>query len=161
MLADLLSRARPRGRPQLFRRPTATWRRYDELTQPVIGLLPVGDAIATLNPLLGQGISVAAWQARMLGQLLLEGDPTPVELLTRRYLERSAVAAQAAWELSELPNALMADPVAHAALTEAIRHDPAAHRRYVEVWHLLSAPTAAGASTAARVAAEYADLEVP
>lgn len=130
MIGHALRGAVPLGRATLFRKPTATWRRYDELDRPLTGLLPIGDAIAGLDPLFGQGISVATWQAAMLADLLAatrEG----LGRLTADYLRVSARACRAAWDLGRAVDEAAPD------LATAVGVDPVAHRAYVEAWHLL------------------------
>lgn len=55
-------------RPRVFRRPRAVWNRHDQ--HPVDGFIAVGDASSAPNPLLGHGISGAAWEARVLRDAL-------------------------------------------------------------------------------------------
>lgn len=140
MIADALADALPVGTVTLFRKPIATWRRYDELDQPLPGLLPIGDAVAGLDPLFGQGISVAAWQAEMLADLLTH-TPQSTGRLTTDHLRASAEACRSAWDLGRL--------VADAApdLARSVARDTAAHRAYVEAWHLLRPVTAVAAAT--------------
>jgi 2-polyprenyl-6-methoxyphenol hydroxylase-like FAD-dependent oxidoreductase len=99
-IADLLADASAVTEPHLFRRLNARWRRYDLLADPVAGFLPLGDSIATLNPLLGQGMSVAAWQASALADLVNAGRSGAE--LTSAYLAEAAEACRAAWTLAGL-----------------------------------------------------------
>ena len=49
----------------------STWRHYEEITMPD-GLVVLGDAICSLNPTYGQGMTAAVIEATQLGQLLTE-----------------------------------------------------------------------------------------
>jgi 2-polyprenyl-6-methoxyphenol hydroxylase-like FAD-dependent oxidoreductase len=145
VIGDLLADATPVSRPRLFGKPVATWRRYDRLSSPVEGFLPIGDAFATLNPLLGQGISVAAWQGAHLARLLAPVS-SPREI-TAPYLASAAAACRGAWTLMTLFNpppgsdAPRVDAAGWHELVAAVGHDAGAHRRYVGMWHLLESVT--------------------
>lgn len=146
VVADILADADVVTEPKLFRRFVAAWRRYDLLERPLRGYLPIGDAVASLNPLFGQGISVAAWQAAELSQHLdaigmVPADPT----WTTEYLKRSARVCMAAWSLGSVVDKFLTGgevaEFAHGdlrrALARVVRDDPEIHRRYVAMWHLI------------------------
>jgi hypothetical protein len=143
-IAELLGSAGAIGAPHLFRRLTARWRRYDLLPEPLPGFIPLGDSIATLNPLLGQGISVAAAQAAALASLLGE---SPRDGLERRYLTQAA-ACRDAWLLGGLLEPASGEDAPHfdwatyRAIGTLLENDRAFHRLYVGVWHLIE-PAAA------------------
>ena len=86
-IASLIEEAEPTTAPNLFRKTTATMRRYDLVDKPLTGFLPIGDAVASLNPLFGQGMSVASQQARELDDTLSAYREGSMELseLTSRY----------------------------------------------------------------------------
>jgi 2-polyprenyl-6-methoxyphenol hydroxylase-like FAD-dependent oxidoreductase len=145
VIADLLAEATPASRSRLFGKPTATWRRYDRLGTPITGFLPVGDAVASLNPLLGQGISVAAWQSAQLAYLLESASSLPG--ITGQYLAATAGACRDAWALTTLFNpppdsdAPRLDAADWSDVVDAVANDIQAHRRYVSMWHLLEPVT--------------------
>jgi 2-polyprenyl-6-methoxyphenol hydroxylase-like FAD-dependent oxidoreductase len=144
-IAALLEHATASGTPHLFRRTTATWRRYDHLNRPLVGFLPIGDAIGTLNPLFGQGVSVAAWQASGLADLLedvpISPDRKRLARLTAAYLRHAAMACRRAWTLGEhIDRAVLgsrADVDRRRAFSELIQNDSRLHTLYVRIWHLL------------------------
>ncbi|MGH9918374.1 MAG: FAD-dependent oxidoreductase, partial [Nitrososphaerales archaeon] len=72
-IAELLEQSEPLSEPTVFRRPVATWNHYEELTGSQLRLIPLGDSFVTLNPLFGQGISVAAGQAAALASVAQGG----------------------------------------------------------------------------------------
>lgn len=140
-VGDLLRSARVVVPPKVFGKPTAVWRHYEQQPMPVTGLLPLGDAVGSLNPLFGQGVSVAAWQAAGLEAAVRSSASTGE--LTRRHLDQMAAACGAAWALmnvyappegSDLPRL---DDDEWQTLAGRVREDVSAHRRYVGMWHLL------------------------
>lgn len=53
-----------------FHIPGTQIRRFDQMTEYPLGLLPLGDVIAYFNPLLAQGMTVAALHAETLGKTM-------------------------------------------------------------------------------------------
>ncbi|WP_216637267.1 hypothetical protein [Mycobacterium sp. GA-1285] len=72
-----LADAPPLGETHHRRFPTSVWRRYDKLSSFPKGLLVIGDAVCSLNPMYGQGMTSALLQARSLQQnLVSDGEPS-------------------------------------------------------------------------------------
>jgi 2-polyprenyl-6-methoxyphenol hydroxylase-like FAD-dependent oxidoreductase len=76
--------------------PTNQRRRYDRLKQFPDGLLVVGDAIASFNPLYGQGMSVAALEATEMRRCLQRGP----RKLARRFFRTANKVVAPAWEMA-------------------------------------------------------------
>ncbi|WP_331713110.1 FAD-dependent oxidoreductase [Mycobacterium kyorinense] len=76
-----------------YRFPSNRWRRYDKLARTPDGLLVVGDAMCSFNPVYGQGISVAAIEAIVLRHCLQHGDRN----LPRRFFHATAKEIRVAW----------------------------------------------------------------
>jgi 2-polyprenyl-6-methoxyphenol hydroxylase-like FAD-dependent oxidoreductase len=74
IMAGLRS-AEPLGDVSVFRYTGAVWRRYDQMPRFPTGFLVVGDALCSLNPIYGQGMTVAALQSLALRAYLRDGDP--------------------------------------------------------------------------------------
>jgi 2-polyprenyl-6-methoxyphenol hydroxylase-like FAD-dependent oxidoreductase len=83
------------GVPRAF--PSFSWHRYDQLTSLPQGYLVGGDAVCSLDPRFGQGMTVALAEAIALGEVL---DEHGVEDIGRRALAASQPAVQDAWDLS-------------------------------------------------------------
>lgn len=66
---------------------------YEELPQLPAGLLVIGDALCALNPVYGQGMTVAAMEAAALRRVLEEG---PIS--ERRYFNAAAAVIDVPWD---------------------------------------------------------------
>jgi 2-polyprenyl-6-methoxyphenol hydroxylase-like FAD-dependent oxidoreductase len=75
--------------------PASVWRHYEKLRHLPQGYLAIGDAVASLNPAYGQGMTVAALQARAL-QITLQEHWQP-QTLARRFFKRAARVVATPW----------------------------------------------------------------
>lgn len=76
-----------------YRFPSNRWRRYDKLTRTPDGLIVIGDAMCSFNPLYGQGMSVAAIEALILHDCLQQGAAD----LPQRFFSASAREIRRSW----------------------------------------------------------------
>jgi 2-polyprenyl-6-methoxyphenol hydroxylase-like FAD-dependent oxidoreductase len=76
--------------------PASRRRRYERLARFPRGLVAVGDAISSFNPVYGQGMSVAALEAVALRQTLTSGK----RRLSERYFKASGKIVDIAWDLA-------------------------------------------------------------
>jgi 2-polyprenyl-6-methoxyphenol hydroxylase-like FAD-dependent oxidoreductase len=86
----------PLDAPVAFRFPASVRRRYERLDRFPDGLLVVGDAVCSFNPIYGQGMSVAAVEALLLRRHLERGVvPQP-----RRFFGDLARTVDVPWEIA-------------------------------------------------------------
>ena len=143
VIAERVRRSVPHGEPRVFRKVKASWRRFDQAEGRVPGLLAIGDALAGLNPLFGQGISLIAGCAVALRDLVHQHGGDDLGYLTSSYFNASAEVVDTAWQLGALlDSALTVDHEGRAlnlsaALSELVAEDPEMHAHYVRIWHLL------------------------
>ncbi|MFS4583148.1 hypothetical protein [Phaeobacter sp. C3_T13_0] len=90
-----------------YRIASVRFNRFDQAKQPLPqGYLPIGDRIATFNPLYGQGMSVAALQCQALADALMQVTTNCASndwraALAPAYLPRAAAPAEAAWLIGQ------------------------------------------------------------
>ena len=97
-LADSLASARMLSQLRGFAIKSVRFRRFDRKASALpLGYFPIGDTIATFNPLYGQGMSVAALQAVALQQAL--SDHTAPAVQQTSYLTAAHRPADWAWKI--------------------------------------------------------------
>lgn len=72
-ISSALRAGEPFGGMTFHRYPASKWRRYDKLSKLPRGIVPFGDAVVSLNPTFGQGVTMAAIQAANLRLVLDSG----------------------------------------------------------------------------------------
>ncbi len=76
--------------------PATRRRRYEALDEFPDGLVVLGDAVASFNPVYGQGMSVACLEAVLLGHALADG----TDDLPRRFFDSASDVVDVAWLLA-------------------------------------------------------------
>jgi 2-polyprenyl-6-methoxyphenol hydroxylase-like FAD-dependent oxidoreductase len=94
-IADALRGAKPVTELQPSHFPYSVRRRYDKLDAFPTGLLATADAIASFNPMYGQGMTVAALEAVQLDEQLAKG-----RLDARRFFKAAHAIEDVAWKIS-------------------------------------------------------------
>ena len=93
-LARLLDTAEPLDEPATMKFASSRRHRYETLRQFPDRLFVCGDAIASFNPTFGQGITVAALQAEILGRM---GASVAAPGANRRFLREVSGLVDIAW----------------------------------------------------------------
>ena len=98
-IVDAVRAAEPVGDVVVQHYPASVWRRYDKVRRLPRGLLVIGDAVCSLNPVYGQGMSSAALQAKSLRRCLAEADGDDVG---PRYFRDAAKKLVSLWQANRL-----------------------------------------------------------
>jgi len=94
--------AEPLSELRTFRKPTANRRKAWEAAKWPERLVPIGDALSSVNPTYGQGMTVAACEADALAGLLdaRSADNAGLDGLASSYLTKAGEISGRAWSLS-------------------------------------------------------------
>jgi 2-polyprenyl-6-methoxyphenol hydroxylase-like FAD-dependent oxidoreductase len=151
-LYDAIKHAKPLSPITTIRFPAQRRRHYEKLRRFPDGLVVLGDAMCSFNPLYGQGMSVAALEAEALSDCLRErADLTG---LPRRFFRRAARIVDAPWMLATgadflYPGAAGKRPAGTGVLgwynvnvLELSGQDPQVQAKFLEVMHLTRSPFA-------------------
>jgi 2-polyprenyl-6-methoxyphenol hydroxylase-like FAD-dependent oxidoreductase len=95
VIADALVGATPVTDLQPSHFPASVRRRYDRMRRFPAGVLAIGDAIASFNPMYGQGMSVAALEAVQLRGMLERG-----RLDAHKFFAAAHRIEDVAWKIS-------------------------------------------------------------
>jgi 2-polyprenyl-6-methoxyphenol hydroxylase-like FAD-dependent oxidoreductase len=129
------------------RYPSSRWRRYDKTRLPG-GLLVVGDAFCSFNPIYAQGMTVAVLHALALRECLSSG----TQDLTRRFFGAAAKPTRLAWQMAVGGDLALPEISGTPALSTrlfnlyvdrvlaAAEHDVAAFDQFVLVAWLVDSP---------------------
>jgi 2-polyprenyl-6-methoxyphenol hydroxylase-like FAD-dependent oxidoreductase len=96
---NAVSAAKPLSEPVRFGYPVQVRRRFDRLKRFPAGLLVVGDAACSLDPVFGQGMTVACQEARALDRLL--GANTDPQLLRKRFFSGCQKIIETPWLITK------------------------------------------------------------
>jgi flavin-dependent dehydrogenase len=132
--------------------PASQRRRYERLGRFPDGLVPLGDAVCSFNPVYGQGMTLAALQAAELDQLLRERRGA-LAGLAGPYFRRIARHIDVAWQLSVGEDFRFPQTVGRKApgtdlvnsyvarVNRASHHDPVVSAAFLRVVNLIEPPS--------------------
>jgi 2-polyprenyl-6-methoxyphenol hydroxylase-like FAD-dependent oxidoreductase len=138
--------------PLPYRFPFSQRRRYEQLKQFPAGLLVMGDALCSFNPIYGQGMSVAACEALALDACLARAGGALGATLAHRFFRAAARVVDTPWALAV--GADLAIPQVEGPRPASVRfinwyvdklfvaaeRDANVARAFLEVAHLRAAP---------------------
>ncbi|TDC80733.1 FAD-dependent monooxygenase [Actinomadura sp. 7K507] len=144
----VLQDSKPLTDPVPYRFPASVRHRYEQLPRLPDGLLVIGDAVCTFNPVYGQGMSVAALEALVLRRhLKRETAPQPM-----RFQRDIGRIIDTAWTISakadlayqntgtRSPSRLIERYITR--IHQGATQDPALGRAFLRVAGLIDPPTA-------------------
>ncbi|RPF20020.1 FAD-dependent oxidoreductase [Myceligenerans xiligouense] len=144
---EVMEAGRPVDDPVQFRFPKSVRRRFDRMSDFPAHLLIVGDAMCSFNPVYGQGMTVAALESELIGELAGKG-----EIESGEYFARAAQLLDGPWAAStggdhaflgtELPEEVRQANAFIAQVHEAATHDPVVTRAFMRVAGLVDPPEA-------------------
>jgi 2-polyprenyl-6-methoxyphenol hydroxylase-like FAD-dependent oxidoreductase len=149
--ANFLGVAKIQGPVRSYRKLEASWRRYDKAQRFPDGLLVLGDAMTSFNPIFGQGMSIAWLQASALDQLLQARSEGQRGLsgLGTEYFPLAAQISKEAWNGSTLIDSEYEDVIGDRrpgteqrllymrALRTLLQEDPELHADYIGAGQLI------------------------
>jgi 2-polyprenyl-6-methoxyphenol hydroxylase-like FAD-dependent oxidoreductase len=108
---DLIKRGKRRGEISRFTFPESRRRHFNRMSVFPRGLVPLGDAVCRLNPVYAHGMTVAAKEAVILGEVLREcaSNDDPLDGLSCDYLQRIESVIDDPWIISSVPDLLYPD----------------------------------------------------
>jgi 2-polyprenyl-6-methoxyphenol hydroxylase-like FAD-dependent oxidoreductase len=147
---EALRSAEPVSPIRGYRFAHSQWRHYERMARLPEGLLVLGDAYCSFNPMYGQGITVSALQVELLGECLREG----LQGLPGRYYPRVSKLLKLPWSMGTSEDLRLPEVEGsrqpgmgllywygdHFQRLTAV--DDEAIRTFVQVMHMLKPPTA-------------------
>jgi len=143
-----LRSAQPLDNVAVFRNTGGVWRRYDRMQDFPAGLLVIGDSLCSLNPIYGQGMTMAALETLALQDYLREGCGDPLQ-----YFRAVAKHVGPTWAMNQsrdrVPSsaeerrslqARLATSTMNSAL-KAAQNDIVLTERFMRVAHLVDPPS--------------------
>lgn len=113
-----LRHAQPLSEVSTYRYPGGVWRRYDQMTRYPLGLVVIGDALCSLDPINGQGMTMATLHADILRRSMTR--PNYVD--PQGFYRQAASIIGPVWATNARPTVGPAAAEAGASLANRARH---------------------------------------
>jgi len=151
VIHEMLVQAESVSDLKTYKIPFGVWNRFDQMPGFPDGLLPMGEALASFNPMYGQGMSLAAGQALSLRDAITQGLDSN---LAARYFDACNTLNGVGWSVMETrdfaydstsgerPADLEDRWRAALAIRRLAEVDAELHALSVRVTHLLEPPSA-------------------
>ena len=151
VIYEKLARAKSVSDFKTYKIPYGIWNRYDQMPRFPGGLLPMGEAMTSFDPMYGQGISLSAAQALALRSTLAEN---PDSDMAAQYFAKCSNLNGIGWSVMETrdfahtstsgerPTDLEDRWRMGATIRSLGEQDPEVHALSVRVTHLLEPPSA-------------------
>ena len=148
---NVISGAEPLSDVFTYKFPSSLRRRYERLTRFPERYLVLGDAVASFNPIYGQGMTSAARQAKELDALLRQQQT--LTGLWRPFFQRIAKVVDIPWQMAagedfRYPETVGKKPpmtdFINAYLSKvhrATQHDTVVYSQFLKVMNLMAPPT--------------------
>jgi len=94
---DIITNTEPLTEIVTYKYPTSLRRSYEKLTRFPEGYLVIGDAVASFNPIYGQGMTSAAMQTRALDNALQQSN---LQGVWKLYFKQVAKVVDMPWQLA-------------------------------------------------------------
>jgi 2-polyprenyl-6-methoxyphenol hydroxylase-like FAD-dependent oxidoreductase len=149
LMTEAPALATPLSDVMLTRSTANRWHHYERASRPLGGLIAIGDAVCSLNPTYGQGMTVAAQSAVLLDRLLSKSGANDPTLGTRFFVEQAklielpwvvSTGADLQFETTEGKRSRLAGAVGLylGALFECAYVTPSVLHRVLRVMHLIA-----------------------
>ncbi len=148
---DVISHAEPLSDIYTYKFPSSLRRRYEKLVRFPEGYLVLGDAIASFNPIYGQGMTSAAMQVKVLDGLLRQ--QSTLAGLWRQFFQRIGKVVDIPWQIAacedfRYPETVGDKPIMTdltnaylAKVHRATQHDTVVYSQFLKVMNLMAPPT--------------------
>jgi hypothetical protein len=100
-LFQVIQQGTPTSAIFTYRFPAHVWNHYDRLNDLPENLLVMGDALCSFNPIYGQGMTVAALEAQVLGRCASETKDLTIDTKRKgKYFRGISGITKAAWAMA-------------------------------------------------------------